>query len=58
MSAVKLPKCGHCDNEFLPRHAKQVYCSDRCRQAAFQEKQKAKVKGGGAPSKVSSQLGA
>jgi hypothetical protein len=36
---IELPRCKRpgCGKEFIPNHKKQIYCSDNCRQAHWQE---------------------
>lgn len=33
-------KCNHCEAEFQPKKASQVYCSSRCREFAFRERRR------------------
>lgn len=32
-----LPKCEYCGKPFIPTGPRQKYCSNNCKQAAFQE---------------------
>lgn len=35
---AKLRRCKHCNNEYVYRHHKQKYCSDKCRVAAYNKR--------------------
>jgi hypothetical protein len=48
---IELPRCKRpgCGREFIPNHRKQIYCSDACRQAHWQEQNN--------PQKIAQQAG-
>lgn len=37
---VRLPTCDQCQEEFLPRHAQQRFCSNRCRNHFWMDRRK------------------
>lgn len=34
--SIKLPVCGNCSKEFLPKHHKQIYCDSDCKEEAWE----------------------
>lgn len=38
-AAAARPVCGHCGNQFRPRHKSQKWCSTDCRKAAYYARQ-------------------